>query len=114
MAEPIDQADDDWLSRSNEARPNPGDPRYFLALISPEPLASQVTALKAEMQTRYRSSAALQSPPHITLQAPFQWPLSDFVTLHSILQAVAHTQAAISVELQGFGSSRWPACRHIS
>jgi 2'-5' RNA ligase len=88
----------------DDRRPTARDPRYFLALVPPEPLSSQVTALKMEMQAHYHSSVALKSPPHITLQAPFQWPLSDLNTLTSTLQTVAHTQVAVSVELRGFGT----------
>ncbi len=47
--------------------------KYFLAILLPEPIAAEVTALKQEMKTRYNSGQALYAPPHITLHMPFEW-----------------------------------------
>lgn len=45
---------------------------YFLAVIPPEPVFSEVMAFKKEMSERFSSSRALKSPPHITLLPPVQ------------------------------------------
>ena len=46
---------------------------FFIALIPPEPIKSEVMAFKKEMEEKFDSKAALRSPPHITLHMPFQW-----------------------------------------
>lgn len=78
--------------------------RFFLALIPPEPLASQVTALKTQMQAQYQTHAALRSPPHITLQPPFQWPVDRWQDFTTTLQTLARVQTPVTVDLYGFGA----------
>ncbi len=47
--------------------------KYFLAIIPPEPIVSEVYKIKAHIRDKYDSKAALRSPPHITLHMPFLW-----------------------------------------
>ncbi|OQY92837.1 MAG: hypothetical protein B6D37_13130 [Sphingobacteriales bacterium UTBCD1] len=44
---------------------------YFIALVAPEPIHSQVLKWKLWMQEKYQCSTALKSPAHITLVPPF-------------------------------------------
>ncbi|MFL5754129.1 MAG: 2'-5' RNA ligase family protein [Bacteroidia bacterium] len=51
----------------------PGICKYFIALIPPEPLQSEIMAVKQQISDRFNSKGALRSPAHITLHMPFEW-----------------------------------------
>ena len=80
------------------------DPLYFIAIIPPEPILSEVLAMKEEMANSYASKAALRSPPHITLHMPFRWPDKKSKALSTVLQEVAKDNAPIPVVLKDFGA----------
>ena len=44
---------------------------YFIALVPPEPIFTEVEELRTYFSHHFESSAALKSPPHITLHMPF-------------------------------------------
>jgi 2'-5' RNA ligase len=46
--------------------------KYFIAIIPPEPIASEIYGIK-EYFSKYKSTASLNSPTHITLHMPFEW-----------------------------------------
>ncbi len=78
--------------------------RFFIALLPPESIQTEVTEIKQYFKAHYQSSAALRSPPHITLQAPFQWPLSQIPQLHQQLQIFVHTCSPLTITLSGFAA----------
>lgn len=78
--------------------------RYFLALIPPPAIQADATALKHHFRQHYHSQAALKSPPHITLQAPFQWPDDERDRLFSTVAAFRSSTAPVAVTLSGFGA----------
>ncbi|MEM1309984.1 MAG: 2'-5' RNA ligase family protein [Cyanobacteria bacterium P01_C01_bin.70] len=78
--------------------------RYFMALIPPPAIQAAATQLKHYFREHYRSQAALKSPPHITLQAPFEWPDSDRDRLNATLAAFQSTTPNITVAISGFGA----------
>lgn len=47
--------------------------KYFIALVPPEPILSQVLELKKNLFDIYKIKGALRSPAHITLHMPFTW-----------------------------------------
>lgn len=47
--------------------------KYFIAIIPPEPVFSEIEAIKKEVSEKYNNKSALRSPPHITLHMPFEW-----------------------------------------
>jgi len=49
------------------------DKQYFVAIIPPSPILEEAQRLKGYFRDNYRSRAALNSPPHITLHMPFLW-----------------------------------------
>lgn len=63
--------------------------------------ANQVKQIFA---TKYASRSALRSPPHITLQPPFEWLLAQLPTLTQCLQKFAQQQAPIPLKVSGFGA----------
>lgn len=78
--------------------------RFFIALLPPPDVQAVATQLKEYFRDRYNSKAALRSPPHITLQAPFEWPDEDRDRLVSTLAEFRFQPTAIPVRLSGFGA----------
>ena len=76
---------------------------YYIALVLPSPLADAVKTLQHRAHTAYHSRAALRSPPHITLRAPFRTPLDQVGSLKQVLTEFASSYPPFSVELGGFG-----------
>ncbi len=60
--------------------------------------------MKLHFRDRYHSKAALRSPPHITLQAPFTWPKQDYERLEASLSSFVSQHTAIPIKLSGFGA----------
>lgn len=63
--------------------------RYFIALIPPAEIFSEIEAFKQEFSDKYRSKAALRSPPHITLHMPFLWNPEKIERVHHVMQKTA-------------------------
>lgn len=47
--------------------------KYFIAIVPPEPLLSNIRQLKEYNFQVYKTKGALRSPGHITLHMPFSW-----------------------------------------
>lgn len=56
------------------------------------------------MAQEYSSTAALRSPPHLTLHMPFNCSINKAVTLDSILRDFSQKREMVKIQLQGFGS----------
>ncbi len=52
---------------------------------------------------QYDSRKAFASPPHVTLQPPFEWALTP-VELETSLRHFVQTEAPVAVTLSGFGA----------
>jgi len=76
--------------------------RYFVAIIPPMPIYEEVDKLKRYFRDHYKSGAALNSPPHITLHMPFEWKKEKEALLCSKLEAFFATENKFNVELFGF------------
>jgi 2'-5' RNA ligase len=78
--------------------------RYFLALLPPDDMQSYANAVRQEFADRYDSRKALNSPPHITLQPSFAWPIGEIEPLVAALADFAQAQRPVPVRLSGFGA----------
>lgn len=47
--------------------------KYFIAIVPPEPLLSEIQKIKLEIFEAYQTKGALRSPGHITLHMPFSF-----------------------------------------
>lgn len=47
--------------------------KYFLAIVIPEPLFSEIETIKQNLFEEHTLKGALRSPAHITLHRPFEW-----------------------------------------
>jgi 2'-5' RNA ligase len=78
--------------------------QYFIALIPPPPVREQAQELKEYFRERYKSKAALNSPPHITLHMPFRWSEAKEEKLFDKLNDFARGSDPIKVCLDNFSS----------
>lgn len=78
--------------------------RYFIALIPPTQIQADAIALKHYFREHYNTKAALRSPPHITLQAPFEWDEANRDRLLVSLAQFKPGVEAVPVTLSGFGA----------
>jgi len=75
--------------------------RYFIAIIPPDPVLTEIKEMKEDMALRFGSSKALQSPAHITLVVPFEKEL-DEDELAEKLKSFAMQEMPFKLRLNGF------------
>ncbi|MBW4659949.1 MAG: 2'-5' RNA ligase family protein [Drouetiella hepatica Uher 2000/2452] len=81
----------------------PDEARFFIALIPPIEIQNYANSVIQELGDRYHTRTS-PSPPHITLQAPFLWQMTNLSRLESCLSQFTQNQSAVPVKLSGFGS----------
>lgn len=77
---------------------------YFLALIPPKHISDKIHAIKLYVAEKHNCKHALKSPPHITLEPPFHYPLHKE---NFLLQKISELNKSLSdtdipVELNGY------------
>ncbi|MBE9137835.1 2'-5' RNA ligase family protein [Nodosilinea sp. LEGE 07088] len=77
---------------------------FFVALLPPQLLQDEITLIKQDIGRRFGSKAALKSPPHITIQSPFQWPIEWVDELEHHLANFAQAQSTVPIRLAGFSA----------
>lgn len=78
--------------------------RFFIALLPPLEIQDYATQIKEYFAQNYHSRGAQKSPPHITLQPPFEWKIEALPILEQTLASFAATQIAVPITLNGFGA----------
>lgn len=78
------------------------DPLYLVAILPPEPISSEVWAMKQEVHTLTGSRNAVRLPAHITLIPPWRQAAEAEATLRAELRDFAALEAPFSVGLNGF------------
>ncbi|MEH2269094.1 MAG: 2'-5' RNA ligase family protein [Nostoc sp.] len=76
--------------------------RFFIALVPPQDIQDYTNQIKQYFADRYFSSGALKSPPHITLQPPFEWADANLPLLEASLKEFASGQQPVAIPLRGF------------
>lgn len=76
--------------------------RSFVALLLPPALAEPLRALQLDIRDRFHSRAALRSPPHLTLVAPFECEREELAGLDEWLSLAVLSQRSFEVVLDGF------------
>lgn len=76
--------------------------RFLIALLPPEDVRVKANEIRGVMRDRYASKAAFFSPPHVTLLAPFEWPIADLPRLAATLKQFAAGQPPVPMTLDGF------------
>src|SRR5688572_694543 len=78
--------------------------QYFMAIIPPSPVFEEALKLKEYFKEKYKSKAALNSPPHITLHMPFLWNEEKEKKLITKLQDFSRRCDPLKVCLDNFSS----------
>ena len=78
--------------------------RFFIALLPPQEIQDYANEIKQYFAQTYDSRAAQKSPPHITLQPPFEWQLDAVPLLEQCLRTFADTRMPVPVTLNGFAA----------
>jgi 2'-5' RNA ligase len=78
--------------------------RFFIALLPPEKIQKCTQEFKDYFTQTYDSRGAQNSPPHITLQPPFEWQWDNVTILEQCVQTFADTWKVVPVTLKGFGA----------
>lgn len=89
-------------SSPDDSRPARAN-RFFIALLPPPEVQAEATAIKQYFCDRYQSKGALRSPPHVTLQPPFEWG-ADIQPLNQALGEFAQRQEPVPMTLSGFSA----------
>ncbi|WP_445626465.1 2'-5' RNA ligase family protein [Nostoc sp. DSM 114167] len=76
--------------------------RFFIALLPPQDIQDYANKIKQYFADRYASSGTLKSPPHITLQPPFEWADANLPLLEASLKEFASGQQPVAITLKGF------------
>lgn len=66
--------------------------RFFIALLPPPDIQDYVNQIKQHFAECYGSCAAQKSPPHITLQPPFNWLDAEVPALQQYLSTFANRE----------------------
>jgi len=78
--------------------------RFFIALLPPSEIQDCANQIKQYFADRYASCGAQKSPPHITLQPPFEWSAKQVPVLEQCLSTFATSRESVPVRLSGFGA----------
>ncbi|NEP60456.1 MAG: 2'-5' RNA ligase family protein [Symploca sp. SIO2G7] len=78
--------------------------RFFIALLPPEAFQNRANEIKQYFAQTYDSQGAQQSPPHITLQPPFEWSQDTLTILEQSLRTFGEMHSPIPITLNGFGA----------
>ncbi len=83
---------------------NPSKQRFFIALVPPDDIQQHITEIKLYFAEHYNSRGALNSPPHITLQPPFEWLAENVPKLEESLNQFSVNRRPIPVTLSSFAA----------
>lgn len=78
--------------------------RFFIALLPPLEIQDYANQIKQHFADRYANRGAQNSPPHITLQAPFEWLDENVHPLEECLRDFASGRESVPVTLSGYGA----------
>ncbi|MGD1856458.1 MAG: 2'-5' RNA ligase family protein [Leptolyngbyaceae cyanobacterium] len=78
--------------------------RFFIALVPPPEIQASVNEIKQYFAEHYGSRKAFNSPPHVTLQAPFEWSSSEQDELTEGLRQFAVKRVEGAIALRNFGA----------
>jgi 2'-5' RNA ligase len=78
--------------------------RYFIALLPPAEIATELEAYKLYCAEKFNSKASLRSPAHLTLIMPFLWKEKKENILEEKLSAFCATEKPFTVAIENFAA----------
>ncbi|MUP46956.1 2'-5' RNA ligase family protein [Gramella sp. BOM4] len=79
------------------------DPLYFICLMPPAGIRSEIEKIKKEIKDDFGIKHALKLPAHITVKIPFRFNEQKESTLVKKLEAFSAELKPIQINLKGFG-----------
>jgi 2'-5' RNA ligase len=76
---------------------------YFIAIVIPEPFATDIRAFQHYTAEHFSAKHALRSPPHITLIPPFRMDRQSLKTLTEVVRGHCSKWPTSNIHLRGFG-----------
>jgi len=77
---------------------------FFIALLPPQEIQEYANQIKQYFADNYASRHAQKSPPHITLQPPFEWQDDKLPALEESLKDFASRRDFVPMTLSGFAA----------
>jgi len=77
---------------------------YFIGIIPPEPIYSDIKEFQQHVADKYKSKEALRHPTHATLIPPFRLDESRQPELVKFIENIAAKQDKFELAIDGFGS----------
>src|SRR5579872_854943 len=77
---------------------------YFIAIILPEPIYSEVKEFQKHFTEKYRSKEAFKRPSHITLLQPFAISAAFEPELKQFIRHFVEKQTPFELSAEGFGA----------
>jgi 2'-5' RNA ligase len=77
---------------------------YFIAIIPPEPIYSEIKEFQKEIAEKFHSIEAFKRPAHITLVAPFMVSGTQEKELKKFIVNFGMKQTPFELSIDGFGS----------
>ncbi|ARV59449.1 2'-5' RNA ligase [Nostocales cyanobacterium HT-58-2] len=77
---------------------------FFIALLPPQEIQDYANQVKQYFADKYASRHAQKSPPHITVQPPFEWADADVPALEKCLADFASLREPVPITLSGFSA----------
>ncbi|THD69491.1 2'-5' RNA ligase family protein [Robertkochia marina] len=75
---------------------------YYIAVLPPNEIREEIKAFKLEISKEFKSSHALRSPAHITLQMPFHFEEEQEALLLNSLTLLAGEQTSFNCSVKDF------------
>jgi 2'-5' RNA ligase len=75
--------------------------KYFIAILPPDPVLSELESIKLDISQRYNNKSALRSPAHITLHMPFEFKSEKEALIIEALNDFKFN-SAVDIELKDF------------
>jgi 2'-5' RNA ligase len=83
---------------------NKSQSRFFIALLPPREIQDYANQIRQIFAEHYASRGAQNSPPHITLQPPFEWANAEVPLLEECLRQFSLLRQSVPVTLNGYGA----------
>ena len=77
---------------------------YFIAIIPPEPIYSEVKEFQKRFEEKYKSKEAFKRPSHITLIQPFMISEDSEPDVKKFMQSFVAKQSPFELAIDGFGA----------
>lgn len=75
--------------------------KYLIAILPPDPIATEILKIKEYFRDKFNSKASLNSPAHITMHMPFEWDKEN--QLVENFRHFALPTQPLKIDLNGFG-----------